>query len=715
MSLSLAIAPVLLGDVKLNILDTPGYADFFGEVRAAASVADLAVVVVSAVEGIEAQTEAAWELAAELGLPRLVFVNKLDRERASFDRTLGALRERFGAGIAPLELPVGEESGFRGIADLLTDTAIIYEGGKPQSGPIPDDLAATEHEVREQLVEGIVVGDDALMERYLDGETPSGAELEATLAHGVAQGLVFPVVCGSAVTGVGIDRLATLAGRDRPQSRLPSRRGGRVPATRCRRWRATPPASPWPGCSRPSPTPTWARSRCCACCRGRSSPTPCSPTPAPTPTSAPHSCSSCGARKPSPCEAARPATSWPCPSSPTPPPATPWRPRARPSWCPPRRPSPCVLAVAIRPKSKGDEDKLMTGLHRLQEEDPALVVERVDETHQTILRGTGETHLAVAAERLARKFGVEVATEDVLVPYRETITQQAEAEGKYKKQTGGHGQFGVASIRIEPLERGEGFHFVDQVVGGAIPKQYIPAVEKGVVEAMGQGGVHGYPVVDVQVTCFDGKYHPVDSSEMSFKMAGSLAFKEAMAKAGPVLLEPISLHRGHRARHHAGRRPRRPQLAPGPGPGHRHRRRRPAADHRPRAHRRDPALRRGPALAHRRPGPVPRRARPLRRHARQPRRAHGQGQGRLTGEPPSRLSPGPAEPRAGWAAPPGAQGAGQARCRRSHPTASDSGMTRTPATEVMKFVSPDHRGSDVQVQVRRGSPPRRRGPGWRPC
>jgi elongation factor G len=216
-------------------------------------------------------------------------------------------------------------------------------------------------------------------------------------------------------------------------------------------------------------------------------------------------------------------------------------PKGTPVIVPSPDPEPVVLSIAIRPKSKGDEDKLMTGLHRLQEEDPSLVVERVDETHQTILRGTGETHLAVAAERLARKFGVEVATEDVLVPYRETISQQADAEGKYKKQTGGHGQYGVASVRIEPLERGEGFHFVDQVVGGAIPKQYIPAVEKGVLEAMAQGGVHGYPVVDVQVTCYDGKYHPVDSSEMSFKMAGSLAFKEAMAKAGPVLLEPISL------------------------------------------------------------------------------------------------------------------------------------------------------------------------------
>jgi len=227
MSISLALAPIMVGDVKINLIDTPGYADFFGEVRAACSVVDLVVVVVSAVDGVEAQTEAAWELATELGLPRLVFINKLDRERASFDRTLAGLQERFGAGIAPLELPVGEESSFRGIADLLTDSALLYDGGTPRQGPIPDDLADVEHQVREQLVEGIVVGDDALMERYLDGETPTTEELEATLASGVAEGLVFPVVCGSAATGVGIDRLASLLA----EIALPSaRRSSRKPA-----------------------------------------------------------------------------------------------------------------------------------------------------------------------------------------------------------------------------------------------------------------------------------------------------------------------------------------------------------------------------------------------------------------------------------------------------------------------------------------------------
>jgi elongation factor G len=199
-----------------------------------------------------------------------------------------------------------------------------------------------------------------------------------------------------------------------------------------------------------------------------------------------------------------------------------------------------ALRVGIRPRSKGDEDKLMTALHRLQEEDPAFSIVRDDETHQTLLGGMGETHLAIVTERLARKFGVEVETEPVVVPYRESITGTAEAEGKYKKQTGGHGQFGVAFVRIEPLERGEGFQFVDQIVGGAIPRQFIPAVQKGIEEAMSTGGTNGWPVVDVRITCFDGKYHSVDSSEMSFKMAGALGFREAMDKAGPVLLEPIS-------------------------------------------------------------------------------------------------------------------------------------------------------------------------------
>ena len=209
-SVSLALAPFLYEDCKINIIDTPGYADFIAEVEAGLSVADLAVLVVSAVEGVEVQSEETWRLATELGIPRLVFVNKLDRERADFERTLDQLRERFGSGVAPLELPIGNEAAFNGIADLLSDSAIFYGAGKPTTGPIPEEISELEHRVRETLIEGIVVADDAMMERYLEGEVPSAKDLEATLAHGVASATVFPVVCGSALTGVGVDRLASL-------------------------------------------------------------------------------------------------------------------------------------------------------------------------------------------------------------------------------------------------------------------------------------------------------------------------------------------------------------------------------------------------------------------------------------------------------------------------------------------------------------------------
>jgi elongation factor G len=539
MSISMGIAPVVVGDVKVNLLDTPGYADFFGEVRAACSVADLVVVVVSAVDGVEAQTEAAWELAGELGLPRLVFINKLDRERASFDRTLASLQEHFGAGIAPLELPLGEESAFHGIADLLTDSAILYDSGAPRSAPIPDDVAETEHQVREHLVEGIVVGDDALMERYLEGDIPSTEELEATLASGVADGVVFPVVCGSALTGVGIDRLASLLSEIAPSpDRRPPvtvRAGDKEQGVE-----SDPAGQPLARVFKTISDPYVGKISLLRVISGTLRPDTTLTNPRTHTDAKLHVLQLLRGKEAEPVPEAQAGDLVAVPKLSDTATGDTLAPKGTPVVVPGPEPEPVNLSIAIRPKSKGDEDKLMTGLHRLQDEDTALVVERVDETHQTILRGTGETHLQVAAERLRRKFGVDVETEDVLIPYRETVTKAAEAEGRYKKQTGGHGQFGVASVRIEALERGEGFHFVDQIVGGAIPKQYIPAVEKGIIEAMSMGGVFGYPVVDVQATCFDGKFHTVDSSEMSFKMAGSLAFREAMAKAEPVLLEPIS-------------------------------------------------------------------------------------------------------------------------------------------------------------------------------
>ncbi len=539
LSISAALAPFEWEGHKINVIDCPGYADFAEEALAALSVADLAVFVVSAVEGVEVQTANMWKAAAALGLPRLIFVNKLDRERASFERTLEDLQATFGAGVAPLELPIGEESAFRGVADLLSDTAITYDGEGPSTGPIPDDMAGQEHSVHDALVEGIVVADDDLMERYLEGETPSVKQLEETLAHGVAAAQVFPVVCGSATKEIAVDRLATFiceigpSPLDRPPVTVEAGSGTSEVAPDPN---GPPLAWVWKtiadrhvgkislfkvlsGRIRPDETLVNARTHADArihapfTLRGKEQ-LPVAELPV----------GDLGAVAKLPDVVTGDTLA----------------PKGTPVSVPARPVPEPALRVGIRPKSKGDEDKLMTALHRLQEEDTALSVYRDDETRQTLLGGMGETHLAIVTERLARKFGVEVESEPVVVPYRETITATAEAEGRYKKQTGGHGQFGVAFLRVEPLERGDGFEFIDQIVGGAIPRQFIPAVQKGIEEAMVNGGKFGWPVVDVRVTCFDGKYHSVDSSEMSFKMAGALGFREAMEKAGPILLEPIS-------------------------------------------------------------------------------------------------------------------------------------------------------------------------------
>lgn len=522
-SVSLALAPFELDGYKVNVIDAPGYADFVGDVTAALRAADLAVVVVSAVEGVEVQTEVAWRIAEDLNLPRIVFVNKLDRERASFERTVDALKERFGAGIAPLELPVGEEADFRGVVDLLRDRAVLYDGGTTGTeGPVPDDMATEEHAVHDALVEGIVVADDDLMERYLADEAIGTDELAGALARGVAEGSVYPVLCGSATKLVGIDRLARFLVEEGP---APDASADADPAAfvfktvvdpyvgRVNLFRVLQGTIHHDDVLVNARTVADERLHQLTTLRGKEQ-EPVTEVPAGDIAAvAKLTDTTTGdllARRGADVDAVPLATPEP------------------------------VLAVAIRARSKHDEDKLANALHRLQDEDPALRLERNPETHQTLLHGMGETHVSIALERLARKFGVEVDTEEIRVPYRETITATAEAEGKYKKQTGGHGQFGVAFLRLEPTERGAGFSFVDEIVGGAIPRQFIPAVEKGVVETMEQGGVHGYPVVDVRVTCFDGKYHSVDSSEMSFKMAASIGFKEAMAKAGPILLEPIS-------------------------------------------------------------------------------------------------------------------------------------------------------------------------------
>jgi elongation factor G len=538
-SLSLAVAPFEWKGHKINLIDTPGYADFVGDVHAALRVVDLAVFVVSAVEGVEVQAEAIWRLAAELGIPRMVFINKLDRERADFERTLDQLRDRFGAGIAPLELPIGQEAAFRGVADLLTDTAWFYEGGRGTHGEVPDDMEALEHQVHDNLVEGIVVADDELLEKYLEGDVPSFEQLEKTLAHGVDEASVFPVVCGSATARVAVDRLADFICEIGPSPL------DRPPVT-VAAGPTTAEVSPDPdgqplafvfktvadqfvghislfkvlsGTVRVDDHLVNSRSGTDERLHGLFTVRGHEQEPANVVVAGDIAAASklAGtitgdtlAPKGTPVKAD--AIDYPEP----------------------------LLAVAITAQTQADDDKLGAALHRLLDEDPGLTVTRDDETHQTVLRGVGETHVAIAIERLERKFGVKVATEDVRVRYRETITDHAEVVARHKKQSGGHGQFGECAIRVDPLPRGDGFQFSEKIVGGAISKGYIPAVQKGVEEAMARGGAFGYPVVDVSVELFDGKEHSVDSSEMAFKIAGRIAIREAIAKASPVLLEPVS-------------------------------------------------------------------------------------------------------------------------------------------------------------------------------
>jgi elongation factor G len=549
MSLSLALAPFEWEcdddgqKYKINLIDTPGYADFGGEVDAALAVADLAVIVVSAVDGVEVGTEQAWAKCVARGLPRLVFVNKEDKPRADFHRVLDQLRTMFGPGFAPLELPLGEEERFHGIADVLSQQSFEYEpDGHHHVGDLPNDVTDEEYRLHDELVEEIVAGDDEQLERYLSGKVPTTAELEKTLAHEVLDRSEFPVLVGSATTGIGVDRLADFicelgpSPADRPVTVLVGRDGdggetdvvadasgkplgyvfktvadqfvGQVSLFKVL-------SGTIAGDDRLVNTASGTEERMHSLfhLRGKEHFT---------------------AERVVAGDIAAVAKLADTATGST------LAPKDAPVRVPTADPAVPYFGLALKPLTQSDDDKLSGALARLVTEDPQLLVDRNEETGQTVLRGTGDTHVSVALERLARKFGVNVETEAVRVPYRETIAGSAEAEGKVKKQSGGHGQYAVANLRVSPKTRGEGTEFVDSIVGGAIPRNYIPAVQRGVEEAMAAGGVHGFPVVDVRVECYDGKYHSVDSSDMAFRTAAAHGLREALEKAGATVLEPVS-------------------------------------------------------------------------------------------------------------------------------------------------------------------------------
>ncbi len=622
-SLSLAVAPFEWRDHKVNLIDTPGYADFMGDVAAALRIADLAVFVVSAVDGVEVQTEEAWTLAAKLGVPRMVFVNKLDRERASFDATLAQLRDRLGAGIAPLELPIGQEVGFRGIADLLTDTAHIYDNGVPHTEAIPDDMEAMEHEVHDALVEGIVVADDAMLERYLEGDVPGLDELEHTLHDGIAAATVFPVVVGSATREIGIDRLAdflveigpspldrpaiiTVGGGngDAPDAIEVAADAGGDPLAFVFKTIADPYVGQvslfrvLSGTLRPddhlvnSRSGTDERLHGLLTVRGKEQET-----------ASELVAGDIGAVA----KLAGTAT------------GDTLAPKGKPVIVPPiEQPEP-TLAVAVVPRTQADEDRLAPALHRLVDEDPALRVERVDETHQTLLHGTGETHIQITLEKLTRKFGANVDTEDVRVPYRETITGSAKSvEGRHKKQTGGHGQFGVCVIDLEP-------HGAGRRVRVRQPDRrrgHQPGLRPRGAE--GRRGGHGLG----RRQRLPGGRRQGHADRRQGALGRQLGDGVQGGGAaglpgghGPGQPGGARAHQpggGDGARRPPGRRHGRPQLPAGAAPGHRHGRGQPPDRHRARPHVGDPALRHRAALPDRGPGPVPRHPRPLRRAARPP-------------------------------------------------------------------------------------------------
>jgi elongation factor G len=539
MSVTMGMAPFVWRDHKINLIDTPGYADFAGDVHAALRVTDLAVFVVSAVDGVEVQTEYAWRIAEKLNVPRMVFINKLDKERASFERTLKELRDRFGAGIAPIELPIGKEEDFRGVIGLFRNKAYCYDSGSAEVIDIPEELVDEEHEVHDNLVEGIVVADDDLLEGYLEGVIPSVEELEATMAKGVAAATVFPVVCGSATGPIAVDRLADFivelgpSPQDRPpvevfaggEEILIDKDPDQDPLAFVFKTLADPYVGQislmkvMSGTLRPETMLTNSRS-------GQTE------RLAKIATMFGKETTLVDAAPAGDIVAAAKLVDTRTGDT--------LAPKHKPVTVPGiDRPQP-VLATAIVARTQSDDDKLSTSLQRILAEDASLTVERNEETHQTLLHGLGETHLQITIEKLERKFGVQVDQEPVKVAYRETITRRADAEGKHKKQSGGHGQYGVCHLIVAPLPRGTGFSFQDKVKGGSIPRQFIPAVEKGVIETMESGGKHGYPVVDVEVTVDDGKYHSVDSSEMAFKLAARSGFRLAFENAGPIVLEPVS-------------------------------------------------------------------------------------------------------------------------------------------------------------------------------
>jgi len=534
-SLNLTMLPAEWQDTKLNLIDTPGYSDFVGEVKAAIRVSEGAVVVICAVSGVEVGSEQVWDYSAEAKLPRIVFVNKIDRENADFYRTLKDIQDKLSPRCIPVQLPIGSQSNFQGIVDLLTMKS--YTGSPAKEAEIPESLQEQVASYREKLVEAVAEIDDSLIEKYLSGEELTQEELTNGLRQSVVEGKIMPVLVGSALQNIGIASLL-----DAACGYLPSPKECQVAVVRDSTQEEIEPsqsaplsalvfktsADPYVGKltyfrvytgTIESNSQVWnvmqngaERIGQLFMLRGKNQEPVAKVEAGDIGAVAKLGLTNTGdtlGSKDKPVKIA-----------------------------PIVFPKP-IFSGAVLPKTKADLDKMGGALTRLTEEDPTIEVRREADTNETILSGLGETHLEVAVDKMQRKFGVNVELKTPKVPYKETIMVPSKAEYKHKKQTGGHGQYGHAKIEIEPLTRGTGFEFVNAIVGGAIPRNYIPAVEKGILEAMHEGVLAGYPVVDIKTKLYDGSFHPVDSSEICFKIAGAQALKKGLSQGQPILIEPI--------------------------------------------------------------------------------------------------------------------------------------------------------------------------------
>jgi elongation factor G len=539
-TINASLAPLEWKEHKVNLIDTPGYPDFIAEMVAPLRVCEGALVVVDAVAGVEVQTEKAWTFADEQQGSRLVVVNRLDRENAVFARTVELLVARFGKRVVPLQLPIGAETALRGVVDLLQMKAYTWTNGEMTVEEVPADLSAEAAAARERLVEAAAETDDALLEKYLEAGTLSQEDLQRGLRNGVRARSLVPVFCAAAPRGIGVapvlDAIVTLLHAPAETETLIGHRspGGeeitREPTVEAPLAALVFKTMADPYVGKLSYFRVYAgriisdssvhnatrdkleRVGTVYYLRGKQQEA-----------TAQIGAGDIGAvAKLAETETGDTLCA-----------------KEAPILLPPIRFPKPAMTLAIEPKSRADEDKLGNALHRLAEEDPTVRVHRDAELKQTVLSGMGESHLEIIVDRLRRKFGVDVTLTVPRVAYRETIKKKGEAQGRYVKQTGGRGQYGVCNLRVEALPHGSGFEFIDEIFGGSLPHQFIASVEKGVRKALEEGVLAGYPVVDLRVTLDDGKFHPVDSSDIAFQIAGSIGFKDAATQAQPVLLEPI--------------------------------------------------------------------------------------------------------------------------------------------------------------------------------